>query len=78
MVLDIKVLGRKINNTDTDWKLGLMELLTREITSRVRSTVSAVLHGQMVPPILVNSMRTTSKEEEYINGPMVGSMMGNG
>jgi hypothetical protein len=62
--------GRKINNTAKERKLGQMEQCTRVTTYWVRNMVQEGLDGQTAPYIMVNSLTTTLREWENINGQM--------
>lgn len=62
MVQDMKVIGKKINNTARDWKPGQMVQVTREITWKAKSTAPADSHGQTAAHTLESSKKTISRE----------------
>lgn len=76
--LDMKVIGKKINNMEKDLKHGLMEPAIEETMLKVKNTGQVVSLGLMEVLILVNSMIITLKESEFINGQTEENMMVNG
>lgn len=65
---DIRVIGRKTNNTEKVSKHGPMVQAMRVTTSKARSMVLANSHGLMEAHIKASSTKTISRDKVYING----------
>lgn len=66
MVQDMKDFGKKINKMEMVSKLGLMELVIKEIMLKARSMEWECLLGQMAAHTMVNSLITTLKDKVII------------
>lgn len=63
MVQDMKASGKKTNNMEKVWKLGLMAQVTRVITWKARSTVLVNSLGLMAQLMKANSLKIILTEE---------------
>lgn len=70
MVLNMKVTGKKINNTEMVLKHGQMVLNIKDNMFKVKNTALENSHGLMEVPIMVILLKTTSKVKENITGLM--------
>ena len=75
---DIKVIGKKTNNTEKVSKHGPMVQAMKETISKARNMVLASSHGLMAAHIKDSSTRTISRDKGSINGQMDVSMRVNG
>lgn len=75
MELNMKVIGKKINNMDKDLKHGLMEPNIMVIMFKEKNMEQVNSHGLTEALIMVNSLKTTFKEKVNIIGLMVDNMM---
>jgi len=78
MVLNIMVIGKKINNTVMELKHGLMVLSMRVIMNMEKSMEPVLSSGQMDPCISENSIIIISMERESTPGATAVSMKANG
>jgi len=78
MELDMKVNGKKINNTVWDLRHGQMVPNSKVNTSKERNTVKEHSHGPMDLLILDNSLRIIFKDTESITGPTEENSMDHG
>ena len=70
-----KVTGKKINNTETVLKHGLMVQSTKANMFKVKSTVLVNSHGLMAVLITETSLKITFKEKESIIGLTAENIM---
>jgi hypothetical protein len=78
MELDMKVIGKRINNMEKVLKLGLMVLHTEATTLKEKSMVTDNSHGQMAALIQGHLLKITLKDKESMSGVMEDAMKENG
>ena len=74
----MRVTGRKINNTVTDLRHGLMVLVMKANISKGKNTDMEGSLGLMAALIMESSLRITSKVKVSIIGPIKENMMARG
>ena len=70
--------GKKINNMDTEWKLGQMLPSMKEIMNMEKNMELEPSSGPTAPHILVNFITIMSMEKECILGLIIENMKENG
>jgi len=78
MVHGIKVSGVKISNMALAWRHGLMELATREHSSKAKNMVTALSSKLIRAPSSVNLPITTSTAEVFTRGLTAENMKASG
>ena len=78
MELNMKVIGKKINNMDKELKLGRMELNMMDSTFMARSMDKEDLLGLMAAHTLVLLKKIIFKVMELIIGQTVDSLLAHG
>jgi hypothetical protein len=70
--------GKKINNMDTEWKLGQMLQSMKEIMNMEKNMELEPSSGPTAPHILVNFITIMFMEKEFILGLIIENMKENG
>ena len=68
MALDMRVIGKKINNMEKVLNPGLMVQTTKETTLKVKSMVLECSHGQIKAPMKDNSLKIILKAKVSTSG----------